>query len=203
VISFARPLGLGSTSPRRKELLEKVGIPILLVPVDVDEERRANEPADAYLERIVASKLASAASQSQARGAGALLVADTIVLLDGTILGKPAGLEDARSMLTRLSGRTHEVHTRFALGRAEDSAGAPAHAETVASRVTLRRLSADEIARYVATGEGKDKAGSYAIQGIGSFAVQRIEGSYANVVGLPVCEVVVALQTLGLLGDFP
>ena len=155
------------------------------------------------------------------------------------ILGKPAHHEEATSMLARLSGRTHEVRTRFAIGarpgsalggtandRAErashamrqgdDSAAprdgavlaaasvmAPLHAETVSTLVHFRTLDADEIRRYVATGEGMDKAGSYAVQGMGSFAVERIEGSYANVVGLPVCEVVVALKRLGVLRAFP
>jgi septum formation protein len=137
-----------------------------------------------------------------------VLVADTIVLVDSAILGKPASTDDARSMLRRLSGRTHEVRTRFALGAAPNQAGlvptsAAFHAETVTTFVEFRDLDAQEIDRYVATGEGSDKAGGYAIQGIGSFAVRRIEGSYTNVVGLPVCEVIVALRSAGFLDVFP
>ena len=161
------------------------------------------ERSDAFLERIVCDKLAQVAALEAAKSMGALLVADTIVVLGDAILGKPKNPDDARVTLERLSGTSHEVLTRFALGRTTGELGAVAHAETVRSRVTFRDLTPDEVARYVATGEGADKAGGYAIQGIGSFAVSRIEGSYANVVGLPVCEVVSALKRLGLLGVFP
>jgi len=174
-----------------------------VIPAEVDERQRAGERSDAFLERIVRDKLAQVASLEAAKSMGALLVADTIVLLGDAILGKPQSPDDARATLGRLSGTSHEVLTRFALGRTAGELGVVAHAETVRSRVTFRDLTSDEIARYVATGEGADKAGGYAIQGIGSFAVSRIEGSYANVVGLPVCEVVLALKRLGLLGVFP
>ncbi len=103
-------------------------------------------------------------------------------------------------MLSRLSGREHEVRTRFAIVARHDHAE---HSQTVSTRVRFRALMPGEIARYAATGEGLDKAGGYAIQGVGAFAVAEIAGSYANVVGLPVCEVVLALRGLGLLGDFP
>ena len=134
-----------------------------------------------------------------------MLVADTIVLIDDRILGKPLDLREAERMLSELSARSHEVRTRFAIGRANVERGGAdlLHEETVSTRVWFRSLDASEIARYAATGEGLDKAGAYAIQGIGSFAVTRIDGSYSNVVGLPVCEVVVALKRLGLLGPFP
>jgi septum formation protein len=103
-------------------------------------------------------------------------------------------------MLSRLSGRAHQVRTRFALA---PPGGTPLHAETVSTVVHFRTLDAQEIARYAATGEGRDKAGAYAIQGIGSFAVRGIEGSYSNVVGLPICEVVLALERHGCLSSFP
>ena len=113
-------------------------------------------------------------------------------------------------MLSRLSGCGHEVKTRFLIGvsprpteNGSDGPAAPLHAETVSTKVYFRPLESEEIRRYAATGEGRDKAGAYAVQGLGSFAVQRIEGSYANVVGLPVCEVVVALRRLGFLPAFP
>jgi septum formation protein len=126
---------------------------------------------------------------------GGVLVADTLVLVDGAVVGKPTDDGDARAILRALSGRAHEVWTRFALDRGE--------AETVRTRVIFRALSDDAIARYVATGEGRDKAGSYAIQGLGAFAVSRIEGSYTNVVGLPACEVIDALLRAGQLATFP
>jgi septum formation protein len=238
-----RPLGLGSASPRRKSLLETVGISLCVIAVDADERRRPGEAPDAYLERVTLDKLARVHADDRARDTSALLVADTIVLADDEILGKPANDEEARAMLTRLSGRAHEVRTRFAIGAApsigagsappaatglvrgsssapsardatalasassttDETRGgvAPLHAETVSTVVHFRPLESEEIRRYVATGEGRDKAGSYAVQGMGSFAVERIEGSYANVVGLPVCQVVVALKRLGVIRAFP
>jgi nucleoside triphosphate pyrophosphatase len=199
------PLGLGSASPRRRELLERLGIPLKLLPQEVDESRRTDEAPGTYLERIVLDKLHAAARGSCDASMTALLVADTIVVVEDEILGKPSGAGDAERMLSRLSGRSHEVRTRFAIGRARpgDPPAELLHAETVVTTVSFRPLDAEEIARYARTGEGLDKAGAYAVQGVGSFAVARIDGSYANVVGLPVCEVVVALRRLGLLGPFP
>jgi len=201
VIGDRAPLGLASASPRRRALLETLGIPLVVFAVDVDERRRQGEAATPYLERIVGDKLDGALADGRAKTASVVVVADTIVLLGDRILGKPADADEARAMLADLAGREHEVRTRFALG--VPGATAALHAETVTTRVEFRPLDADEIDRYVATGEGADKAGAYAIQGIGSFAVSRIEGSYANVVGLPVCEVVLALRRVGQLGPFP
>ena len=158
----------------------------------MDEATRSGEGREAYLERVVLGKLAAVAASSAARGASAILVADTVVLVDGAIFGKPTDDADARSMLSRLSGRAHDVCTRFAVA---SESGAALEAETVRTRVLFRGLSDDEMSRYVATGEGRDKAGAYAIQGIGAFAVARIEGSYSNVVGLPACEVVPRLSS--------
>ena len=209
VIDERKPLGLGSASPRRKALLETLGIPLVVVAVDADERRRTGEDPDAYLDRVTRDKLARAAADERAAGASSLLVADTIVLLGQDILGKPADADEAVAMLTRLSGRVHDVKTRFLIGGSPARAArghdgqASLHAETVSTKVYFRALESEEIRRYVATGEGRDKAGAYAVQGLGSFAVQRIEGSYANVVGLPVCEVVVALRRLGFLTAFP
>jgi septum formation protein len=200
VINARSPLGLGSASPRRRALLEALGIPLLVVPVDIDERQRQGETPEAYLGRVVDDKLRAVLADDRAHAASVVLVADTIVLLEGRILGKPADAVEARSMLTLLSGCTHEVRTRFALGAPGQTT---VHAETVGTTVEFRALDTDEIDRYVATGEGTDKAGGYAIQGIGSFAVRRIEGSYANVVGLPVCEVILALRRTGQLAGFP
>lgn len=202
MIDDRRPLLLGSASPRRREILTTLGLPLQVLPAVVDEAALPGEGALAYLDRIAASKLAAVAAQPEARQAGAILVADTTVIVEGQILGKPADAAEARTMLRALAGRAHQVSTRFAIAGPEAPARA-LHAETVSSTVFFRALSEEEIEGYAATGEGLDKAGGYAIQGIGSFAVARIEGSYANVVGLPACEVVVALRAAGLLATFP
>jgi septum formation protein len=128
-----------------------------------------------------------------------VLVADTVVIApDGSILGKPVDAHDARSMLVRLAGNTHEVRTRFLLGE-PDKGGHVSHAETVTTRVTFRAVTHDEAQAYAAMGEGRDKAGGYAVQGRAATFVERIEGSYTNVVGLPLCQVVVAMRVLGWL----
>lgn len=212
-LSEAEPLLLGSGSPRRREILANLGIPALVAPVDVDETVRPSENAEAYLTRIVTAKLvgsccAFAKAEEVSRGdtlkgvniagaAGAVLVADTSVIDDGAVLGKPTGIEDAERMIARLAGRTHEVWTRFALGAPQEPARA-VHEETVKTRVTFRPLTAERVRAYVATGEGVDKAGGYAVQGRGAGLVSRIEGSYSNVVGLPACELMIALERLGL-----
>lgn len=193
------PLLLGSASPRRREILTTLGLPLRVQAVDVDESSLAGEGPRPYLERVVASKLRAAKALPGADGAGAVLVADTAVILDGASLGKPRDEADARSMIRALSGRAHEVWTRFAIAasRLDD------RAETVSTRVEFRSLSDAEIDAYAATGEGLDKAGAYAIQGVGAFAVARIDGSWSNVVGLPACEVIQALLAMGLLDRFP
>jgi septum formation protein len=187
------PVLLASASPRRRELLERAGVVIVVRAVEVDESARVGEAADDYLLRIVAAKLAAARALGEAAGAAAILVADTAVVLDGRILGKPTDDEDARGMVRALAGRRHRVATRYALARGADEAS-----ETVSTEVEFRTLDDGQVARYVATGEGRDKAGAYAIQGIGAMLVRRIDGSYTNVVGLPLCEVIEALERLGV-----
>lgn len=205
-LSDAEPLLLASGSPRRREILANLGLPARVMPVDVDESALPAEAAEDYLVRIVGAKLAAASAAfvggslhgiDVAASARAVLVADTSVIDDGAILGKPSSPDDAARTIARLAGRTHEVWTRFAIGAAEAPAR-PLHAETVKTRVTFRPLTAERVRAYVASGEGTDKAGAYAIQGRGAGLVARIEGSYSNVVGLPACEVVVALEQLGL-----
>jgi septum formation protein len=203
VIAGNMPLGLGSASPRRRELLENLGLRVQVYAPEVDEKIRQGESPDAYLERVVALKLDSVSREHVGAKVAGWIVADTVVLLEELILGKPKDVEDARRMLAALSGRSHEVRTRFAIGAAGQTNATPLHAETVRSEVWFRRLSPDEIASYAASGEGFDKAGAYAIQGLGSFAVARIDGSYSNIVGLPVCEVVLALKRLHVLERFP
>lgn len=198
-------LCLGSGSPRRREILGNLGIRFVVHVVPADESTLPGEGAGAYLERIVLAKLAAVASAfapdsgaaDEVHTAAAVLVADTSVIDGGAILGKPGSLDEAEAMIARLAGRTHEVWTRFALGTPETASRAR-HAETVITRVTFRPLTAARVRAYAASGEGNDKAGGYAVQGLGAGLVARIEGSYTNVVGLPACEVLVALEGLGL-----
>ena len=204
MLTFAEALDrlLGSASPRRREILATLGLPVVVFPAVVDESTLPGEEARSYLARVAALKLAAVGALPAAAAAGAILVADTTVIVDGRILGKPADEAEARSMLRALSGRAHQVCTRFAIA-GPDAPTRPLHEETVSTQVIFRALADDEIAGYAATGEGLDKAGGYAVQGLGSFAVARLEGSYANVVGLPACEVISALRKLGLLALFP
>lgn len=200
-ISRERPLLLGSASPRRRRLLEAMGLPLVLAAADIDERRAVGEAPAPFLERIVLEKLARVVESARERIQSCVLVADTIVVLDGDVLTKPADTADARRLLALLAGRRHTVHTRYAMATA--AAPTTSHARTVSTEVTLRAASDDEIERYAATGEGLDKAGAYAAQGIGAFLVERVEGSFSNVVGLPVCEVIEDLKRLGVLGPFP
>ena len=201
-ITAETPLALGSSSPRRREILESLGIPIRIVRSSTSEDRLPSEPPALYLERITLAKLGAAAHALGPEPAAGLLVADTIVVLGDEIFGKPNGVPEAELMLSALSGRSHVVYTRYALSHA-DTPDQVRLARTVASEVYLRAASPSEIAGYAKTGEGLDKAGSYAAQGIGSFLVERISGSYSNVIGLPACEVVLDLKRVGLLCDFP
>jgi septum formation protein len=214
-LSDGEPLLLASASPRRREILHQLGIPTLVSKIEVDEDVHGDELPDVYLVRIVAAKLSMAATKAFAAGggpgkrgdtlqavniaaaAGAILVADTSVIDGEKILGKPVDDHDAERMIAQLAGRTHEVWTRFAIGAAESPART-LHEETVKTKVTFRALTSDQVRAYVASGEGKDKAGAYAVQGRGAGLVSRIDGSYSNVVGLPACEVIVALERLGL-----
>lgn len=187
------PLLLGSASPRRREILTVLGIPHVVSPQEVDETRRAGESPDAYLMRIVGDKRDRALTVWDAATCSAVLVADTSVIVDGDVLGKPADDEDGRRMIARLAGRTHEVHTRFCLHATHGAA-----AETIVTAVSFRPMSKEQIARYVASEEGRDKAGGYAIQGRAAGFVTAINGSYTNVVGLPASDVLAALEQLGL-----
>jgi septum formation protein len=197
----SRSFILGSQSPRRKELIERLGLAFVVRPAHVDETPRDGESPGAYLERIVQAKMTAVCAL--VRPSSAVLVADTVVIApDGAIMGKPADDRDAQSMLERLAGTTHQVATRFALAEASGAPGpaALAHGQTVTTKVTFRALSRSEIAGYVAMGEGRDKAGSYAVQGRAAAFVERIDGSFSSVVGLPLSELCVALHALGWLG---
>ena len=211
VISSSRPLLLGSGSPRRRDILASLGLPFVVLAADIVEDVAPGETPHGYLERIAAAKLEAiwgrlaGAPRPAPAGLAAILVADTTVVIDGAIVGKPADIPDAVATLSRLVGRTHDVLTRYLIARpepAERGRGVLA-GRTVQTRVTLRSATSAEVEAYASTGEGLDKAGAYAAQGIGSFLVEGVSGSYSNVVGLPACEVVVDLAALGLLGTFP
>jgi septum formation protein len=176
------------------------------MPGHADEVVQQGEAADDYLARIARAKLDAVAKALRTRNdiwsdrAPAVLVADTSVIVDGEILGKPADVREAEAMISRLAGRTHDVKTRFALARLPHEASAsPAHEETVCTEVTFRALSDAEVRAYAESGEGLDKAGAYAVQGRGAALVPSIRGSYTNVVGLPACEVMLALRGMGLI----
>jgi septum formation protein len=185
---------LASASPRRRELLTLVGIPHVVDPADVDESVIPHERADVYVERLARAKAAVVA----ARHPGAVIIAaDTTVVHQGEILGKPESVRDAETMIARLSGHTHEVFTGMAVafdGREESAV------ERV--EVTFRDLTAEEIAAYVATREPMDKAGAYGIQGFGATIVERIHGDYFSVMGLGLRRVVALLEAVGLRYQF-
>jgi len=173
---------LASASPRRAELLRAAGYAFDIVASEVDEATRGGESPSLYVRRLAADK--SAAVAARAAADAIVLGADTTVVVDGEILAKPLDDADAGAMLGKLSGRRHEVITGISLRRGAFELG---RVETTA--VFFAPLTDEEIAWYVATGEGRDKAGAYAIQGFASRFIPRIEGSYSNVVGLPVAAV--------------
>ena len=171
-------LVLASRSPRRVELLARAGYRFEVAPADVDERRRAGETPARLVRRLARTKAAAAA----ARHPGAVVLgADTVVVVDGDVLGKPNGDADAAGMLRRLSGRAHHVLTGVVLHAPRRRC-----ARVASTRVVFRALSEDDVAWHAAGGESADKAGGYAIQGRAARFVSRIEGSYTNVVGLPV-----------------
>ena len=196
MISKKNPLVLASASPRRKRLLEQVGLHFRVVPGHVDENRVAEKPS--IHARILAEAKARAASRTLKNHW--TLGADTIVVLGDMILGKPASALEAEGMLWALAGKEHEVITGFSI---LNPAGSLVHAQEVSTRVSMRPLRREEIDDYVATGEPFGKAGSYAIQGIGAFMVEAVWGSYTNVVGLPLCALIRALQEVGAIKCFP
>ena len=181
-MSLTPPLLLASASPRRRELLEQVQLAFEVAPMDVDESAQPGETPAALVERLAVAK-AEAARDRLAPGQW-VLAADTVVAVDADALGKPADFADAAAMLGRLSGREHRVVSGMALWRP----GEAMRARHVTTRVRLRELSPADIETYWATGEPRGKAGAYAIQGRGAAFVEWIEGSYTNVVGLPLFE---------------
>lgn len=183
-------LVLASTSPRRRELLAQLGVAFDVLPVSIDERPLAAEQAADHACRLALAKARAGAAQVGAEVC--VLGADTVVVVDGEIFGKPADAEAAAVMLRRLSGRTHEVLS--AVARVYRGGHQVRLSE---SKVTLRALSAAEIAAYCASGEPLDKAGAYAIQGRAAAFVRHLEGSYSGVVGLPLFETAELLAGVG------
>ena len=188
---------LASASPRRRELLERLGLLLRIEPVDVDETPAAGEKARAYAQRLAAEKGDAALARLEA-AALPVLTADTVVVLGDDILGKPANRDEAAAMLRRLAGRRHEVMTAYRAhfaGRMVE--------RVVSTGVTFRSLDPTELRAYLDCGEWQGKAGAYAIQGIaGAFAIE-VHGSFSNVVGLPLAEVIADLRALEALPRYP
>jgi septum formation protein len=174
------PLVLASTSPRRRSILESLELEFATVAPDVDETPLPHETPEEHVLRL---SMAKATVVARRLDAGTVIGADTAVLLDGTILGKPSGEADARRMLHALTGRSHEVLTGVTVMRCSDGAAASDFERTA---VEMRDLTDDEIDAYVSAGEPLDKAGSYGVQGCGAAIVSSVSGCFYNVVGLPV-----------------
>lgn len=192
---------LASASPRRRELLERLGLALVVAPAEIDETPRAGERAEDYVKRIAATKcdvVADAGGAGAATRELAVVGADTIVIADRDILGKPADADDARRMLSRLAGRRHDVTTAYRIrfrGKTLERA--------VTTAVLFRSLQPDELDAYVASAEWQGKAGGYAVQGIAGAFVSELRGSHTNVIGLPVAELLADLQALEALPRYP
>ena len=186
-------LYLASGSPRRRELLAQIGVPFTLVSAAIDETPLNNEPAVAYVERLARGKATAGFVALGHTSNTCVLGADTAVIVDGRIRGKPVDQADALAMLMALSGREHEVLTAIAL-----TDGQQCETRCVSSRVRFREVSVQEATTYWHSGEPQDKAGGYAIQGLGSVFVAGLNGSYSAVVGLPVCETAQLLAQFGI-----
>ena len=184
IIAGVREIVLASSSPRRRALLEALGLPLRVIVSEIDETALAGETPREAAARLARAKVqAVVAGQEQQAGLPRLyLGADTVVEIDGLSLGKPRDRSEARAMLEQLSGRSHEVHTALALVETPSSSRREALAS---SRVHFRPLTSAELDWYAATGEGGDKAGAYAVQGLAALFIESVEGSYSNVVGLP------------------
>lgn len=193
-VNNSKPMAiiLASNSPRRKDLLRQIGVDFSIDPADVDERALPNESPEGYAVRVALDKARVAAARA---GAGIVIAADTIVVLDDEILGKPADAGDAERMLMMLSGNVHRVITGLAV---KDAATGKVLTRTSITRVWFRSLAPHEIASYVASGEPLDKAGAYGIQERGALLVDKIDGCYFNVVGLPLSLLGELLRVFGV-----
>lgn len=188
-----KPLILASTSPRRRDFFRDLGLDCTLRAADVDETPRPGELPEPFVLRLAEAKARAVADLEPTSW---VVAADTVVDVAGDILGKPVDEAEAMAMLRRLNGQWHEVWTGFCIGRAQDNVW---DLRAVKTAVKFAAFSDEVLAAYLATGEPLDKAGAYGIQGRGGFLVERIDGSWSNVVGLPLAEVVAELLRLGVV----
>jgi septum formation protein len=218
---MASQLILASGSPRRKELLESLGFVVKAIPPNIDETRHDGEEAENFVKRLAREKVLAVVQRLHAslytdeEGASRplrssvlgskdetrwVIGADTVVVLDGDVFEKPRDSHDAYEMLSRLSGTDHQVITGFCL---YDIRKSKEGLQAVHTQVRFKELSKTEIEKYVELGEGADKAGSYAAQGVGAYFIEWLQGSYTNVVGLPLCQVVEMMQEMGARSILP
>ena len=191
-------LYLASTSPRRRELLTQLGVVVEVVSQDVSEIRLATESPESYVQRLALEKASSGLNNLGGDSSCPVLGADTVVVVENEVLGKPADKADAMAMLQRLSGRSHRVLSAVAVVGRDDLGQDRQEVRISESRVQFRAIAAKECEAYWDTGEPTDKAGSYAIQGLAAVFVERIEGSYSGVMGLPLFETGELLQQFGI-----
>jgi septum formation protein len=184
---------LASKSPRRYELLKQVGLDFDVIPSGIEEDYIKGESPRKHVLRLAEAKALDVGNRHPNRW---VVAADTIVYVEHSILGKPKSREEAKKMLRRLSGKGHRVVTGFSVHHLEKRKG---DREAVQTAVKVKKLTQAEMEWYVETGEPFDKAGGYAVQGIGSFMIESIKGSYTNVVGLPLCELIQMLNRLGAI----
>jgi septum formation protein len=184
---------LASASPRRTQLLAQIGVPHEVMPAQLVERRDPGESIAACVQRLAESKARQVLERLDGRAPVLVLGADTAVALDGQMLGKPCDERDGLAMLARLSGRTHEVLSAVALAD-----GGGVRSVLSVSQVRMRSITPAEAARYWASGEPRDKAGAYAIQGLGAIFVQTLQGSYSGVMGLPLFETALLLEQAGM-----
>jgi septum formation protein len=192
-VSSADFIYLASGSPRRRELLQQIGMPFTVIRVDLDETAVFGEAPPDYVSRLACAKADAGWQLSRGLAEAPVLAADTAVVLDGRILGKPRDRDDAMRMLSELSGRSHEVLTAVALRDAQAS-----RVKVSRSSVTFRRIDAGEAQRYWDSGEPLDKAGAYAIQGYAAVFIVDLKGSYSGVMGLPLFETAQLLEAAGM-----
>lgn len=194
-------LVLASASPRRREILTQLGVSFSIVVSGVDEPEPAAQSPEAYARDLARQKVAAVARKLAAENRDvSVLGADTIVVVDGSVLNKPSDEADAVRMLTLLRGRCHQVITAVTLQHGTENR---VHSIAVSSEVEFRALDDRTVRSYAASGEGSDKAGSYAVQGLGAGLVRAIRGSYSNVVGLPAAETLELLTEAGVLEAWP
>ena len=195
-----RPLCLASSSPRRKNMLQNFGLEFFSISPDIDESRRDSETSESFVKRVALDKARKIYQDHESLPRKTLILSgDTIVVLQGHILGKPEDQIEAGKIIDRLSGKTHQVSTAFAV---LDTSNGEELVQQVSTKVTFRNLDAGLIKWYQGLGEGLDKAGAYSIQGHGSLLVSRIEGSYPNVVGFPIEQVLEILLKKGCISLF-